>query len=415
MIHGMNIGELGVYASLFLALYFEIFLLISFFERRPAPRTARQPARYPNVAILVPSYNEERTIAGTLESLLSLDYPKDKLELVVVDDGSMDKTGNIAKKFATEHPQVKYFYKENGGKYTALNWGLERTSAEFVGCLDADSFVAPDALLETIKRFEESPDTMAVVPAMKVYRPRRILELMQSVEYTFGIFYKKMFDNLAAISVLPGPFSLYRREVFEKIGMFRHAHNTEDMEIAFRMHANGLKIVNAHTAHVYTTVPKTVRALIRQRTRWSQGFLQNSRDYAYMYFNRRYGNFGLLVLPFGLAAFAAGLYTATYMLYNALEYAVSHALDYWSTGVPLQAPAIERMSWFYLNTNTMIFVVVAVLGMTFVAIILGARLANVRLPLKSYAAYFALFGLIAPLWLAKAAWGALLARESIWR
>ena len=86
-----------------------------------------------------------------------------------------------------------------------------------------------------------------------------MLETMQAVEYTFGIFYKKMFDNLAALNVLPGPFSIYRREVFKKIGVFRHAHNTEDMEIAFRMHANGLKIVNAHTAFVYTTVPKTVR------------------------------------------------------------------------------------------------------------------------------------------------------------
>src|SRR3989338_5805888 len=184
---------------------------------------------------------------------------------------------------------------------------------------------------------------MAVVPAMKVYRPRRILELMQSVEYTFGIFYKKMFDNLAAISVLPGPFSLYRREVFQKISAFRHPHKTEEKEIAFRMHANGLRIVNAHTAHVYTTVPKTVRALVRQRTRWSQGFLQNSRDYAYMYFNKKYGNFGFLVLPFGLAAFLAGLYTAFYVLYNIAEFVVRRALDYWSTGVPLQAPAIERL------------------------------------------------------------------------
>ena len=420
MIHLMNIGasfigELGVYASLFLALYFEVFLLISFFEKRPSARTKTFPGRYPTVAILVPCYNEEETIADTLESLLGLDYPKDKLELVVIDDGSRDKTGEIAKKIAASNQNIKYFYKENGGKYTALNWGLERTSSELVGCLDADSFVARDALLETVKRFEESPDTMAVVPAMKVNRPRRILELMQSVEYTFGIFYKKMFDNLAAISVLPGPFSLYRREVFQKIGAFRHAHNTEDMEIAFRMHANGLRIVNAHTAHVYTTVPKTVRALVRQRTRWSQGFLQNSRDYAYMYFNKKYGNFGFLVLPFGLAAFLAGLYTAFYVLYNIAEFVVRRALDYWSTGVPLQAPAIERLGWFYLNTDTMIFVVAAVLSMTLVAIWLGARLADIKLSAKSFMAYFALFGFIAPIWLAKAAWGALLAKESVWR
>ena len=132
---------------------------------------------------------------------------------------------------------------------------------------------------------------------------------MQSVEYTFGIFYKKMFDNLSAINVLPGPFSMYKREVFEKIGLFRHAHNTEDMEIAFRMHANGLKIVNAHTAFVYTTVPKTRARAFEAAHALVAGLPAKLADYKYMYFNPRFGNFGMLVLPFGLAAFFAGLYT----------------------------------------------------------------------------------------------------------
>src|SRR3989344_9085795 len=106
----MHIGEFGIYASLFLTLYFEVFLLISFFEKRPRARSKDLPARYPAVAVLVPCFNEERTIAGTLESLLALEYPKEKLELVVVDDGSKDRTGDIAKKFAAAHSNVKYFY-----------------------------------------------------------------------------------------------------------------------------------------------------------------------------------------------------------------------------------------------------------------------------------------------------------------
>ncbi len=410
----MGIGELGLYASLFLALYFEVFLLISFFEKRPAPRTKERPSRYPSVAIIVPCFNEERTIAATILSLLAMDYPKEKLSIVVVDDGSTDGTAAIAERFARSESQVKFFHKENGGKYTALNHAIQNTDSELIGCLDADSFAAPDALMEVVKKFESDASIMAITPAMKVYEPRKLLELMQAVEYTFGIFYKKMFDNLAAISVLPGPFSLYRRDVFNRIGLFRHAHNTEDMEIAFRMHANGLKIVNAHTAYVYTTVPKTVRALIRQRTRWSQGFLQNSRDYAYMYFNRKYGNFGLLVLPFGLAAFFAGLYTAGYALYRITEYILSRALDYSATGVPLHMPSLQ-IEWFYLQTGTMMFVIAAVLMLTLVAIHLGSRIAETRLTLKSFFSYFAFFGFIAPFWLAKAAWGAILARESIWR
>lgn len=410
----MEIGAWGLYMCLFIALYFEVFLLISFFEKKPAAKTSARASRYPMVAMIVPCYNEEKTVGKTIESLLAMDYPKDKLEIVVVDDGSRDNTRAIAEGYAAAHPQVRFFHKANGGKYTALNLGIERSQGEIIGCLDADSFVAQDALIEAIKYFEQDPAAMGLTPAMRVNKPRTLLELMQAVEYTFGIFYKKMFDNMAAIDVLPGPFSLYKRGVFAAIGGFRHAHNTEDMEIAFRMHANGLKIINAHTAFVYTTVPKTVRALIKQRTRWSQGFLQNARDYKHLFFNRRLGHFGMLVLPFKLVAFAAGLYTAAYALYGIANALSQRLSDYYATGIPPHVPA-AHLSWFYFNTSAMLFVIMAVLGMTFVAIVLGSRIAQNRLSPVSIVAYFTLFGFIAPIWLARAAVGAILARESAWR
>lgn len=412
----MDLGSFGLYVSLFVALYFEVFLFISFFEKRPSKKNSALPARYPSVSILVPCFNEERTLASTIDSLLALKYPKEKLEIVVIDDGSRDGTAAIAEAYAKKHPsQVSFLQKQNGGKYTALNLGIERSRGEIIGCLDADSFAATDALLEVVKTFESDPLIMAITPAMKVYKPRRMLELMQAVEYTFGIFYKKMFDNLSAINVLPGPFSMYKREVFEKIGVFRHAHNTEDMEIAFRMHANHLRIVNAHTAFVYTTVPQTVRTLLKQRIRWSQGFLQNARDYKYMLFNRRYGNFGMLVLPFGLTAFFAGIYTALYMVYRLTSLGLQKISSYFYTGIPLHLPQTPELTLFYINTNTMVFVVAAVLFLSLAAIYVGNKIAEARLTPKAFFAYFAFFGLLAPLWLIRAAWGAALARESAWR
>ncbi len=410
----MDIGALGVYMCLFIALYFEVFLLISFLEKRPTPKSVTLPKHFPTVSMLVPCWNEEKTIGRTIESLLALDYPKDKLEIMVIDDGSKDGTRAIAERYAAEHPQVKYFHKENGGKYTALNFGIEHSTSELLGCLDADSFVAQDGLMEMIKRFESDPEIMAITPAMKVFKPHTVLELMQSVEYTFGIFYKKMFDNLSAVNVLPGPFSMYKRAAFEKIGIFRHAHNTEDMEIAFRMHAHGLKIVNAHTAFVYTTAPKTFRALVKQRTRWSQGFLQNSFDYRYMYFNPRFGHFGMLVLPFGLIAFFAGIYAASYTLFHFLYSLVNRGLDLYATRIPPHVPQI-RPEWFYLDTSMMTFLIVFTLCMTLVAILIGGQIAQTRLTLKSYASYILLFGLVAPFWLVRALWGAVRAKESAWR
>ena len=410
----MEIGALGIYVCLFFALYFEVFLLISFFEKRPSRKTAALPSHYPTVSIIVPSYNEEKTVARTLDSLLALEYPKDKLDIMVVDDGSRDSTRAVAEAYAAQHAQIKYFYKENGGKYTALNFGIERSRAELVGCLDADSFASPDALIEVVKNFEADPSAMALMPVMKVQNPRTMLELMQSVEYTFGVFYRKMIDNLGGLHVLPGPFSFYKREIFAIIGPFRHAHNTEDMEIAFRMHKHGLKITNAHTAHVYTTVPKTVRKLLVQRVRWSQGFLQNSADYAYMYFNPRFGNFGMLTLPFGLIAFFLGIYTALWGVFSLLRWGVTRTLDLWTTGVPLQMPSM-RLEWFYIDTSMLTFLILISLACMVTSIVLGQRIAGTRMTPKALFSYFALFGLIAPLWLMRAAWGAVRAQEASWR
>ena len=410
----MDVGELGVYMCMFVALYFEVFLLISFLERRPPAKSPTRPKHYPSVDIIVPCWNEEKTLAGTVESLLALDYPADKLHIVIVNDGSTDNTQVVAEQFR-HHPQIQVFSKKNeGSKFAALNFGIMQSNSEFVGCLDADSFVAPDALLEMIKKFEEVPDAMASTPVMKVFRPRTLLECMQSVEYSFGIFYKKMFDNMSAISVIPGPFSIYRREVFGKIGLFRKAHHTEDMEMTFRMHLHGLKIVNAHTAHVYTTVPNTVRKLVKQRTRWSQGYLQNSQDYSYMYFNRRFGNFGMLVLPFGLVAFIGGLYTAGYAAYQMAHGLIIRAYSLWATHIPLHTPSLHP-DWFYLNTGMLSVLVIIMLCFSFAAILLGQHISQTRLTIKSYVAFFLLFGFIAPIWLMRAAWGTLRARESVWR
>jgi cellulose synthase/poly-beta-1,6-N-acetylglucosamine synthase-like glycosyltransferase len=409
----MEPGTLGVYFCLFIALYFEVFLLMSYLEKRPQVKTKALPKSYPTVAMIVPCYNEEATLAQTVESLLKLEYPKEKLSVMIVDDGSKDNTQKIGEKLAATYPSnVSYHRKANGGKYTALNFGITNSTADILGCLDADSFVDKDALMEAVKKLEAEPDTMAITPAMKVYHPRKVL--VQAVEYTFGIFYKKMFDNLSAVNVLPGPFSLYRREVFTKIGLFRHAHNTEDMEIAFRMHANGLKIVNAHTSFVYTTVPSTVRALIKQRTRWSQGFLQNARDYSYMVGNPRFGNFGTLVLPISLVSFFAGIYMALYTAFHIVNYFVVKFADIHATHIPLHVIS-SQITWFYVNTSMMLFVVIAVLIGTLIAIVLGRRIADTEVTLKAMVMYFALFGFVAPVWLMRAAWGAALARESKWR
>jgi cellulose synthase/poly-beta-1,6-N-acetylglucosamine synthase-like glycosyltransferase len=157
-----------------------------------------------------------------------------------------------------------------------------------------------------------------------------------------------------------------------------------------------------------------VGALVKQRTRWSQGFLQNSLDYKYMYLNPRFGNFGLLVLPFALLLFVGGLYSAGYIAVRLVGGFVGRIMAMQSTGVPLELPS-PHVEWFFLNTSMLTFLIIATLFLTLVAIVLGQRIAQNKLSVVSIMCYFALFGFVAPIWLARAAWGTITARESSWR
>ena len=129
-----------LYTFTFLAMYVEVFFLVTFFERRKeiVTKLDNNPNRiYPGVTIVVPCWNEEKTVTGTVNSLLALDYPKELLHLILVDDGSTDSTFSVLKKFEGT-PNVTVIHKENGGKHTAMNLGISINKTEFIGCLDAE-------------------------------------------------------------------------------------------------------------------------------------------------------------------------------------------------------------------------------------------------------------------------------------
>src|SRR3989344_4535610 len=224
-----------VYIPLFISLYFEVFLLITFFEGKRTIKTeeARSSREVPSVTLIVPCWNEETTVAHTLDSILALDYPKDKLTVVAVNDGSTDGTANVLQDYA-ERFGITVYTKENGGKHTALNLGISRAQSEIVGCLDADSTVAPNALREIIKYFDD-PEAMAVTPSIQAWQPRTLLQRIQEAEYDMSIFLQKTLSMLGALTVTPGPFSFFRTRVFKELGPYRQAHSTEDMEYAMRM------------------------------------------------------------------------------------------------------------------------------------------------------------------------------------
>ncbi len=392
--------DVSIYVFIFLALFFEVFLLLTFFEKEARARRKRTPLiQDARVSIIVPCYNEEKTIAKTVESLLALEYPKEKLDIILVNDGSTDGTARALQTYAS-HPYIRIMYKENAGKYTALNAGIRVAQGDFIACIDADSFVEPDALKEIMQNFD-TENVGAVTASMSVYNPHTVLEHMQQAEYLLGITMRYILSTVNGLYVTPGPFSVFRAVVFKKIGLLKAAHDTEDMEIAMRMQKAGWHIQNAPRARVYTTAPKTARALLKQRTRWTTGFLRNSIDYRDLFLNSRFGVLGLLVLPLGIASIFSriGLFTISTekTILSVWEWlADTLAVPFFFT---FRMPTFD---WFFAPVSMMTILLTVTLALLFGLMVMGSTLSRTKTVIGPVVFwYLILYGFFAFLWLTR--------------
>jgi cellulose synthase/poly-beta-1,6-N-acetylglucosamine synthase-like glycosyltransferase len=396
-------------------MYFEVLLLISFFENKKKIKNEEtlDVVNYPTVAIAVPCWNEEKTLAATLDSLLELDYPMDKLSIIVVDDGSKDKTYAIAKDYALQYPSViKAFTKENGGKHTAVNYALEHSQSDLFGCLDADSFVDKKALRTIVSYFEHHNEAMAVTPCIHIRSPKTMIQRLQAIEYLMGVFLRKSFGQLDAIQVTPGPFSIFRREVFTTIGNYRKAHNTEDYEITLRMHKSHLKIMNSHKALVYTVGPATVRGYFYQRLRWARGFLENSLDYKELFFKKEYGNFGMFTLPMAFMFLFYGLYAALYSAYILIAHYIETVHRWYTVGIHPQMPSFDL---FYFNTTVIAFLGMIMLTMFLSTLYIGNTLSDDRQDFyQNFPFFFFIYPLIVPVFISRAVFDTFTNRKNEW-
>jgi cellulose synthase/poly-beta-1,6-N-acetylglucosamine synthase-like glycosyltransferase len=372
-------------------------------------------ATYPEVTIIVPCWNEEATLDATVASLQALDYPPEKLTFFLVDDGSTDSTWEKMQKYTTSS-QIKIFHKENGGKHTAMNMGIEMATSEYVGCLDADSFVDSIALKRIISYFNSDKKVMAVVPSIVVYTPKTLIQKIQKVEYNWGVYMKKMLALMNGIHVTPGPFSIYRREIFAKIGLFRRAHNTEDMEIAYRMQKNYMKIEHCNDAFVYTVTPDTVKKLYKQRLRWIYGFIKNTIDYRKMVFSRKYGVISWFTLPSGVISIVGAVAMFSLLAYNFGHFFFNKVLQVQAAGLSTDLMPSVKFDWFFVNTAAFNIVTIVLYILLLIGLVLGARLAEGKPRLSiNVIPFMLIYSVIAPFWILKAVWNAVTLRKTSWR
>ncbi len=304
-----------IWALYFISLYLLVYWLLVIFQHNAPTKKRSIVNKEEPVTIILPMWNEEENIGPTLDSLFKSVYPKEKLYVIVVDDGSSDNSYKVAKTYLKKY-KFKLIKQKNGGKYTALNHGLKFVKTPYFACLDVDGYVDKYAIRNIQKEFTHDK-IGAVMPVMKVAEQNNLLQKVQSLEYNLNIFLKFFISKIHCAHVTPGPLSTYRTDVVKELGGFKHAYNTEDLEMALRLQTHHYEIKQSLDAIIYTKCPATIKGFIAQRIRWYLGSMKNVIiDYRFLIFNKKYGEFGIFYIPFvavnGLLGFL-GVFIITYL------------------------------------------------------------------------------------------------------
>jgi cellulose synthase/poly-beta-1,6-N-acetylglucosamine synthase-like glycosyltransferase/spore germination protein YaaH/peptidoglycan/xylan/chitin deacetylase (PgdA/CDA1 family) len=247
------------------------------------------------VSIIVPAYNEEINAIKTIENLLQQDY--EDLEIVFVNDGSTDNTFEKVAGAFVNNDKVRVFTKANGGKASALNFGIANSTGDYLVCIDADTQLMPDAVGQLMKHFKD-PAVGAVAGNVKVGNERSVLTKWQSIEYTTAQnFDRRAFDLVNCITVVPGAIGAFKREAIVKAGGFTSDTLAEDCDLTIRILRHGYRVRNCAEAIAITEAPETLKQFMKQRFRWNYGIMQSFWKNKDACFNPGYRSLGLVALP----------------------------------------------------------------------------------------------------------------------
>lgn len=265
-------GDIIMDASMFLffgVFLFVIIILVTAFQVRPKKYADFSPP----ITILIPAYNEEKNIKKCLEHILANKYGKQ--QIIVIDDGSTDKTASIVKKLQEKHKEIKLITGNHEGKSQALNLGLKVATHEIIVSIDADTFIDKNFLKEIVKPFHNQKvgATNAVCLA---YKPKNVLEWFQSVEYVYNNFVRLTFSNVFGNGIwFFGAAAAYKKSVVQQLNGFSTQTMTEDMDMSLAIFGAGYEVLMVRDATYYTTPPHSLKELFKQRMRWFYGGIQN--------------------------------------------------------------------------------------------------------------------------------------------
>ena len=277
-----------------------------------------------SLSIVVPCYNEEKSIGGTIESLLNLNYPNLK-KIIIVDDCSTDNSFAIIQKYAKKYPKIMLLKtpKNTGKAAGAKNYGAKFVDTELIGFVDADSYPEKDSVKNMIGFFRNK-NVAAATASILVKEKEKFIEKLQAVEYRIIAFTRKILGFIGAIYVTPGPLAVYRKSSFDELGGFDEENLTEDIELTWHLLSKGYRVEMNLPSQVYTVAPKTLKAWYKQRVRWNVGGIQTILKYRKIF--ARKGILGFFVLPFFVLSWILGVFGVGVLLYRGIRGLIVHYL-----------------------------------------------------------------------------------------
>jgi poly-beta-1,6-N-acetyl-D-glucosamine synthase len=237
--------------------------------------------QYPQISLLIAAYNESQNIAETFRSIAEQDYPGE-MKIVVVDDGSTDGTVAILESFRL--PNLKIVQANHGGKANALNEGLKHITQDIVVCIDADTFLHPQAIKRIVARFLTDPAGTAAVAGCVLVKNSRstFMTRLQEWDYFTGIASAKRQQSLyQGTLVAQGAFSVFHSKVVK-------AHRGwpsvigEDIVMTWSLIKSGWRIGFEPTAIGFTAAPTTIKGFFHQRKRWARGMIEGLKQHGHL-------------------------------------------------------------------------------------------------------------------------------------
>ncbi len=264
--------------SLFVIVRYFLLLLFSMLNLRKNLKNNYEnfdEDKAPFISILVPCFNEEKTIKNSIKSLIEQNYPR--FEVIVIDDGSSDNTYLIAKsmEFNDGNKRLRVLTKKNAGKALALNYGISKAKGDYFLVVDADSKISKDSLKLMIRYFEKDEKLAAVAGSVYVTNSENLWTNLQALEYVQGLnLVRNGQAYFKLVNIVPGPIGLFKKDAVIKTGLYTTDTFAEDCDLTLSLIAKGYKIEYEIDAVSYTEAPESIVDLIKQRYRWTRGILQ---------------------------------------------------------------------------------------------------------------------------------------------